>query len=71
MSSGTMGNHKLSVDTTLDTFSLYRTFKGIVSRDYESVLLIPVFGWDVSIEPLEGLKFLKCCFPLNFFYNNN
>jgi hypothetical protein len=26
--------------------------------------MIPVYGWDVSVVPLEGLKFLKCCFAL-------
>jgi hypothetical protein len=28
--------------------------------------MISVYGWDVSVVPLEGLKFLKCHFPLKF-----
>jgi hypothetical protein len=28
--------------------------------------MIPVFGWDVSVVPLEGLKFLKIGFHLKF-----
>jgi hypothetical protein len=28
--------------------------------------MIPVFRWDVSVVPLEGLKFLKSGFHLKF-----
>jgi hypothetical protein len=28
--------------------------------------MIPVYGWDVSGVPLEGLKFLICRFPFKF-----
>jgi hypothetical protein len=28
--------------------------------------MIPVYRWDVSVVPLEGLKFLKRGFHLNF-----
>jgi hypothetical protein len=28
--------------------------------------MIPVYRSDVSVVPLEGLKFLNCHFPLNF-----
>jgi hypothetical protein len=44
----------------------HKHFKGIVSRDLEGVLMIPIDGWQVCVVPLGGLKFLKCHFPLKF-----
>jgi hypothetical protein len=44
----------------------FKNLKGIVSRDKEGVLLIPVYSWDVCRVSLSGLKFLKCCFPFKF-----
>jgi hypothetical protein len=32
--------------------------------------MIPVYRWDVSVVPLEGLKFLKSGFHLKFLKNN-
>jgi hypothetical protein len=42
------------------------SLKGTVSRDQEGVLMIPVYGWDISVVPLEVLKIFKCRFPLKF-----
>jgi hypothetical protein len=43
-------------------FSLKKFFKGIVSRDYEYVLLIAVCRWDIFILTKDGFNFLKCRF---------
>jgi hypothetical protein len=45
---------------------MMESVKGIVSRDLEGVLMIPIDGWQVCVVLLGGLKFLKCHFPLKF-----
>jgi hypothetical protein len=40
--------------------------KGIVSRDEEGVLMIPVYRWNACVSSPQTLKFLECCFPFQF-----
>jgi hypothetical protein len=44
----------------------YTNFKRIVSRDSEGVLMILMHIWEISVVPLDSLRFLKFRFPSSF-----